>query len=350
MEIYILSFISIVILFTIVSYWFSSIASRVREFFNTDEVANNTGVAKQVISSCNKTIECNINFINDRIKDAHIWIPYLEENITKIESSLPSEEDLVEEFYATDDNNRVILSMEKIENIYKGIYFKQSKIRDMLEKLGRTIKFDSRKSINDVSCFQLKSPDECASKKNELKNLIEGFYAKLDEISYRTNRVYKKVDTVIKKSIKMEKQKQKVINKTAKQVDKDLSTLFGFNVSAGSADYFKKGVDDKTKASFNKAITNGDMSDIRKMTETPEIQSMVKQLDRNRILSNLDGQSKFDDGQKYTQDPKKLFNDSLNDPEDDEETKQNALEAKTKMDENLDEIELPKDFKKYVKP
>jgi hypothetical protein len=231
-------------------------------------------------------IECNVKFVNDRLKDAFTWIPYLEKNIELIENSLPPQFLETQEGFANNSDSRLLKKFGQIETIYKEVFAKQTKIKVLLGKINKKIVFPKREP--NTRCFQIETPDECNG--DDLKKQIQNIYNKLDEIEYRTDRLYVRIEKELKRLKEFEDKKNAAIDASSKQANATMSKLFGFNVDLKMDKFLKAGITGNLKKGLESAA-KGDLSGIKDMVNSKEVQDMVKNINTKSLLNNLDGMS-----------------------------------------------------------
>lgn len=321
--------ISIIFLLFIyfISYWFVKIAE-LTEYFKNPECSQ---------------IQCNVKFVNDRLKDAFTWIPYLEKNIEIIEANLPQQL-TVENFETFEKNDdckisqpRILSQFGKIETIYRDIYEKQLKMQKMLNKFEKAIKFANKKT--NENCFQIENSNECQS--DTLKNQIANIYHKLDEVEYRTGRLFKKIEKHYNRLIEFEKKKNIAIGEVANKANDIMKNLFGVPVDLKLGDHLKAGISDNMKSNIKSAM-GGDISKLTSLVNSPEIQNMAKMINPANLLGKLSG-SKPSDSSQFSDKGKNVVGNALNDEEDED-----AVKAKSKMGGALKKIKLPSMFSSNV--
>ena len=328
MIIYIVVSIIFLLFIYFISFWFVKI-SDITEYF----------IPKINVDSCKK-IECNVKFVNDRLKDAFTWIPYLEKNIEIIEGNLPKEL-TVENFESNSDckitQPRILSQFGKIETIYTDIYEKQIKIINMLNKFQKKINFPKKVSIE--SCTQITNATQCNNA--FLKNIIENIYNKLDEVEYRTDRLYKKIEKYYKRYIEYEKKRNIAIGEASQKANAVMANLLGVPIDLKLGDHMKSGISDSMKSNFKSAMS-GDMSKLKDMINTPEIQNMLKMINPDKLMDKLAGLTPSDSKQ-FSDIGSKLLNDGLNNEDDSD-----AVEAKANMGSSIKKIKLPWFIRKLI--
>jgi uncharacterized membrane protein YwzB len=309
-----------------ISYWFVKI-SELTEFFKNPQCTQ---------------IQCNVKFVNDRLKDAFIWIPYLEKNIEIIEANLPQQLNVenFETFEPFENSNdckisqpRILNQFGKIETIYRKIYDKQVKMKNMLTKFEKNIKFPA-KNINE-NCFQIENAQECHS--DTLKTQIANIYHKLDEIEYRNDRTYKKIERHYKRLIEYEKKRDLAIGEVANKANDVMKNLIGIPVDLKLGDHLKAGISKDMKANLQSAMS-GDISKLTNLVNSPDIQNMAKMINPVNLFGKLSG-SKPSDSTQFSDKGKNLIGNALNDEEDED-----AVKAKSKMASSKNKIKLPSAF------
>jgi len=320
MIIYIVVSIIFLLFIYFISFWFVKIAN-ITEFFKNPKCTQ---------------IQCNVKFVNDRLKDAFTWIPYLEKNIEIIEVNLP-QQITFENFESGDSCSisqpRILSQFGKIETIYRGIYDKQVKIKNMLQKFEKVIKFPA-KNVNE-NCFQIENPDECRS--DILKTQISNIYHKLDEVEYRTDRIYTKLEKHFKRQIEYEKKRNIAIGEASTKANDIMKNLLGVPVDLKLGDHLKAGISDNMKSNLKSAMS-GDMSKLKDMINSPDIQNMAKMINPVNLFGKLGG-SKPSDSSQFSDKGKNLLGNAMNDEEDED-----AAKAKSKMGKSKNKIKLPSAF------
>jgi len=308
-----------------ISFWFVKVSS-IREFFKNPKGSE---------------LQCNVVFVNDRLKDAYTWIPYLESNIEMIEKNLPSQI-TVENFESGDGQceitqPRILHQFGKIEKIYRDVYDKQLKIKTMLKRFEKEITFPS-KQINN-NCFQIENTNECHS--DVLKNQIKNIYHKLDEVEYRTSRIFEKLEIHFKRLVEYEKKRNIAIGEASNKANDVMSNIIGVPVDLKLGDHLKAGISKEMKSDLKNAMS-GDMSKLKDMMKSPDIQNMAKMINPMSLFNNL-GSSKPDNSTQFSNKGKSLVGNSLNDEEDED-----AVKAKGKMGSSLKKIKMPSSFSSNI--
>lgn len=324
-----------------ISYWFVTISELTEYFVNKN--TNKYKFIKSVVNirpkKCTK-IECNIIFVNDRLKDAFTWLPYLERNIEIIEKNLPNQMN-VENFQSGDDckisQPRILSQFAKIEPIYMEIYDKQEKMKNMLKRFDKTITFS--KKMVDKDCFQITNPDECRSE--ALKTQISNIYHKLDEVEYRTDRMFKKIEKHYKRLIEYEKKRDIAIGEVSNKANEVMKNLLGIPVDLKMGDYLKAGISNDMKNNL-KAAMKGDMSQLKNMVNSPEIQNMAKMINPTNLFGKLSG-GKPSDSSQFSDKGKNILGGALGNQDDGD-----AVKAKSKMGSSMKKIKLPKMFSSNI--
>ena len=329
MIIYIVISIIFLLFIFFISYWFVKI-SEITEFFKNQQCSQ---------------IQCNVKFVNDRLKDAFTWIPYLEKNIEIIEANLPKQITLENfENFENGDNKkkqpRILSQFGQIETIYREIYDKQIKMKNMISKFGKNknIKFPER-IIND-KCFQIENNEECNS--DVLQNQISNIYDKLDEVEYRTGRLFKIVERHHKRYIEYEKKKKISIGEASTKANEVMTNLLGFPVDLKLGDHLNAGISDDMKSNLESAM-NGDFSKMTNMMNDPNIQNIVKLINPENLFNKMEGSSLTDSSQ-FSDKGSNLIGDSLNNENDND-----AITAKSDMGKNMKKIKLPWFLRKLLK-
>lgn len=324
MIIYIIISIIFLLFINFISYWFVKI-SELKEYFKNPKCSQ---------------IQCNVKFVNDRLKDAFTWIPYLEKNIEIIEANLPQQL-TYENFENSSDckisQPRILSQFGKIETIYRDIYEKQLKIKNMLTKFEKKVNFPA-KNVND-NCFQIENTDECHSE--TLKNQISNIYHKLDEVEYRTDRMYVKIEKHYKRLIEYERKKNIAIGEVSNKANEVMKNLLGVPVDLKLGDHLKAGISKDMKANLQSAMS-GDLTKLTNMINSPDIQNMAKMINPINLFGKLSG-SKPGDSTQFSDKGKNLVGNALNDEEDND-----AVKAKSKMGSSLKKIKLPSMFSPNV--
>jgi hypothetical protein len=330
MIIYIVVSIIFLLFIHFISYWFVKI-SELTELFKNPQCTQ---------------IQCNVKFVNDRLKDAFIWIPYLEKNIEIIEANLPQQLTVenFETFEPFENSNdckisqpRIINQFGKIETIYRKIYDKQVKMKNMLTKFEKNIKFPA-KNINE-NCFQIENAQECHS--DTLKTKIANIYHKLDEIEYRNERTYKKIERHYKRLIEYQKKRDLAIGEVANKANDVMKNIIGVPVDLKLGNHLKAGISDNMKSNIKSAMS-GDMSKLKDMINTPEIQNMLKTINPAKLMDNLAGLTPSDSKQ-FSDIGSKLLNDGLNNENDSD-----AVEAKANMGSSMKKVKIPWFIRKLI--
>ena len=196
MIIYIILTLILICFIYFISFWFIKTVSK-HEFFIGNQLKRLT---------IGNELKCNVVFVNDRLKDAFTWVPYLERNIQMIEKNLPSQITF-ETFESGSDcqitQPRILHQFGKIEKIYRDIFDKQLKIKNMLIRFDKEIIFPSKQPNNNA--FQINNTEECHG--SLLKYHINNIYHKLDEVEYRTSRIYEKLEIHFKRLLEYEKKR-----------------------------------------------------------------------------------------------------------------------------------------------
>jgi hypothetical protein len=328
MIIYVVISIIFLLFIYFISYWFVKI-SELTEYFKNQKCSQ---------------IECNIKFINDRLKDAFTWIPYLEKNIEIIESNLPNEVSL--EHFENFENSgecttktpRILNQFGKIETIYREIYEKQLRIKNMLSRFQKNVKFPDR--IKNDNCFQIENAEECQS--DALKNQISNIYHKLDEVEYRTDRLFKIVERHYKRFIEYEKKRDVTIGEVSNKANEVMSNLLGAPVDLKLGSHLKAGISPQMKSNLESAM-KGDLSKLTNMINNPEIQNMVKMINPQALFGKLEN-VKLTDSTQFSDKGSKLFGDAINNENDSD-----AIEAKSRMGSSMKKIKLPWFIRKLIK-
>lgn len=310
-----------------ISYWFVKISDLTEYFKNP---------------TCNQ-IQCNVKFVNDRLKDAFTWIPYLEKNIEIIETNLPKQ--ITVETFETFDNSgdckitqpRILSQFGRIETIYRDIYEKQLKMQNMLSKFEKKITFPE-KTINN-NCFQIENAEECRS--DTLKNQIANIYHKLDEVEYRTDRLYKIIERHYKRLIEYEKKRDIAIGEVANKANDIMKNLLGVPVDLKLGDHLKAGISDSMKSNLKDAM-KGDLSKLTNMVNSPDIQNMAKMINPQNLFGKLSGSSPSESSQ-FSDKGKNLLGNAINNDEDSD-----AVKAKSKMGGAMKKIKLPSMFSSNI--
>jgi len=324
MIIYIVVSIIFLLFIYFISFWFVKI-SNLTEFFKNPKCTQ---------------IQCNVTFVNDRLKDAFTWIPYLEKNIEIIEANLP-QQITIENFENSDgcsiSQPRILSQFGKIETIYRSIYDKQLKIKTMLKRFEKVVKFPT-KNVNQ-NCFQIENPDECRS--DILKTQISNIYHKLDEVEYRTERIYTKLQKHFKRLIEYEKKRNIAIGEASTKANDIMQNLLGVPVDLKLGDHLKAGISKDMKANLQSAMS-GDISKLKDMINNPDIQNMAKMINPVSLFGKLGG-SKPSDSSQFSDKGKNLLGNAMNDDQDED-----AVKAKSKMGSSLKKIKLPSMFSSNI--
>ena len=140
LDIAIFCVICILLIISVIGYWFGLKALEKQEHF----------------SKC-PNLKCDASFVNERLKNAHIMIQYLEDCSSEIAKNIPLNK-LQQEIEPYED---IFISLTAIEEKIRTVSNQQSFILKVWNSIKNTsFEFESKK-LTDITCFQVKTPDEC---------------------------------------------------------------------------------------------------------------------------------------------------------------------------------------------
>jgi hypothetical protein len=299
-----------------VSYYF---AKKSVEYFDTED-------------SC---LKCKVGFINERIRLANIWIPYLENCLKLLNSNI------IEEFETSlhEKKNRIIKHIVSVEKYYTQIHATLMKVAR--HKNIKLPKIDLKRPPTE-KCYVAKSCDD-----PKLASIIDDYINRLDQIDYYANKLQAQIDADRKHREEMIRNREETIKTLDKNVNASFTSVFGTQHTINFASYMN---DPAMNKEISDNIKSGDVEKLKRYADDPEIQKAVKSMDRDQVLGNLSGRGAFDKSQSEI--GRGLLSKNLDkrDPQNEELEDKDATEAREKMGDSLKETDLPSEFTEYVKP
>jgi hypothetical protein len=192
-EIVIISVSALLLFIYLVSYWFSLLGQKEHFCIN---------------------LECNTDLINKQLQNIFSWISFLDQRIKMIEELLPPSHDPdIETFTGLYEK------MDNIEKKFMKIFNNQNYIIRVAENIkpGRLNKIPKERII-DANCFQIDNKNDCNS--DNFKNIIQKLESKIDEISFRTNKIHSRMERFDKKNKEENEKKKRAETRSKEQREK----------------------------------------------------------------------------------------------------------------------------------
>jgi len=201
LDIFIFSFVCLLLIISVISYWFG--LKTVESF-----------------SKC-PSLKCDVNLVNSRIKNAYIMIQYLEDRIHEITKNikLTNLQEQIEPF------ENIYIDLTSIEKKIRNILSKQDTIFRVWNKIKNTkFSFQSKKII-DITCFQIKSTEECNGK--EIMIVLKNMNSKIEEIEYQTELYYYYISIIEKLMDGYNAKREKALKEGSSVANKLMGSILG---------------------------------------------------------------------------------------------------------------------------
>jgi hypothetical protein len=235
LDILIFCFVCLLLIISVISYWFG--LKTIEPF-----------------SKC-PTLKCDIDLINSRIKNAFIFIKYLEDRSNEITKNISLK--------------NLQLQIEPYENIYLNLTSIEKKIREILDKQDTVYKvwnyakntkytFQSQKLTN-IDCFQIKSPEECSG--TAITTVLKNMTSKIEEISYQTELYYYYIAIIQKMTDSYNAERKKALTDGSAQANKLMSNVLGIPINID----LSKNFDSPTDPAILDAAKTGNPAALAKM-------------------------------------------------------------------------------------
>jgi len=221
-------------------------------------------------------MKCDINLINNRLKNLAINIDFLSNRINEINKIMPFN-NFQKQIEGFDGMYSNLADLEKrIGTIQK----KQDSIFKYFQKRNPKYKQNTKKR-NDIECYQIKSSEDCEN--SGLNIQLKMYKNKIDEIDYQTTLYSSIIEQINKSDAEYEKAKDQAINKSSKIANKQMSSLIGSKVNIDLNDHLKNGV----SQTLSKAINTGDNRKIQEsILNDPDAQRFAADVKPDQFTKN----------------------------------------------------------------
>ena len=260
LDIAIFCFICVVLIISVISYWFGLKALEQQEHF--DKCPN---------------LKCDVTLVNERIKNAYIMIQYLEDCINEITKNIPLNK-LQQEIEPYED---IYISLIAIEEKIRTVSNQQSTILKVWNSVKNTsFEFDTKK-LTDIECFQIKTPDECTG--TEIKNILKMLASKLEEISYQTGLHYFYMMEIEKMMADYNARREKAIKASSQQASSLMSNALGIPIDID----LSKNFNSPTNPAILRAVKSGNPAELAQLAlDNPDIINKVSDIDPAKAAKN----------------------------------------------------------------
>ena len=235
LDIFIFSFVSLLLIISVICYWLG--LKTVEPF-----------------TKC-PTLKCDVNLVNSRIKNSYIMIQYLEDRTNEISKNikLSNLQEQIEPF------ENIYINLTSIENKIRNIISKQDTIYRVWNKIKNTKYSFKTQKINDINCFQIKSPEECNG--NQITVVLNNMNSKIEEIYYQTDLYYYYIGIIEKLMDGYNAEREKALNTGSAQATKLMGSILG---SATNID-LSKNLNTPTDPAILDAAKTGNPAALAKM-------------------------------------------------------------------------------------
>jgi hypothetical protein len=260
LDIAIFCFICILLIISVIGYWFGLKALEKQEHF--DKCTN---------------LKCDAAFVNERLKNAHIMIQYLEDCSAEIAKNIPLNK-LQQEIEPYED---IYISLTAIEEKIRTVSNQQSFILKVWNSIKNTsFGFDSKK-LTDITCFQVKTPDECNGE--EIKKILKKLASKLEEISYQTGLYHFYMMEIQKMMADYNERREKAIKVSSQQASSLMSDALGTPINID----LSKNFNSPPNPAIAQAVKSGNPAELAQLAlNNPDIMNQVSNIDPAKAVKN----------------------------------------------------------------
>jgi hypothetical protein len=187
--------------------------------------------------------------------------------------------------------NKLQQEIEPYENVYINLTAIEEKIRTVsnqqsfILKVWNSIKntsfeFDSKK-LTDITCFQIKSSDECTG--TEIKNILKMLASKLEEISYQTGLYHFYMTEIEKMMADYNARREKAIKASSEQASSLMSNALGTPIEID----LSKNFNSPPNPAILRAVKSGNPAELAQLAlNNPDIINQVSNIDSAKAVKN----------------------------------------------------------------
>jgi len=277
------------------------------------------------------SLKCDIPFINSRIKNAYIMIQYVEDRMKEITKNilLTNLQEQIEPF------ENIFINLTTIENKIRTILSKQDTIYKVWNKVKNTnFSFQSKK-LEKITCFQLKSSEECNG--TQITVVFNNMNSKVEEIYYQTELYYYYIGIIQKLMDGFNAEREKALNTGSAQANKLMGSILGTSTNIN----LSKNLNTPTDPSILKAAKTGNPAELAKMAlSNPDIIKQTSSI--NSANASKNSEKMFNDtgpnaGSSFGNTGNNLISSGLNNSKDPEK-------AQAKYKSGQKKINVPSGF------
>ena len=259
LDIFIFSFVSVLLIISVIGYWFG--LKTIEPF-----------------DKC-PTLKCQVDLVNSRIKNAYIMTQYVKDRSIEIATNIPLK-DLQQQI---EPYENIYISLTTIEQKIRDILIQQDNIFRVWNSVRNTKYTFQSKKLNNIECFQIKSPNEC--NETTILTVLKNINSKIEEISYHTQLYYFYINKIRSMMDNYDAERKKALLVGSAYANKLMSNILGTSTNID----LSQNLNTPTDPAILNAAKTGNPAELAKMVlNNPDMIKKTSSINPNEAAKNTE--------------------------------------------------------------